>query len=67
MRITDLKRNDVPGAVALYREMVLAGEWRPEYASTIMRLHSDAGALMEAMAKESKTPEMAKALKAGRP
>ena len=40
-RITDLKRSDVPGALAFYREHLAAGTWKPEWGAQLQRLQDD--------------------------
>lgn len=40
-RVDDLERNDVPGAVAVYRAGLSAGTWTPEQAEMILMLQDD--------------------------
>lgn len=62
MKISELTRNDLDGAMALYRERVLAGTWSSDVARIVLRLQDDPKLLMTEMVKASKEPDISAAL-----
>lgn len=59
----DLERNDIDGALALYKRQLLAGEWRAEDAEMLLMLQDDPTELMARMVQlANEDPAVARAL-----
>jgi len=62
MTIQDLQRNDVPGAVTVFRHGVLAGDWDGDRTAVILQLQDDPTDLVKLLVDASKDPAVAAAL-----
>lgn len=54
---SSLDRNDVDGALERYRKAVLAGQWHPHLAESLLMLQDDWRSLSKAMTKLERTDE----------
>lgn len=56
MTISELKRNDVAGAIALYAERLSEGRINPDLVRSLLRLQDDPSMLLIEMRRVNPTP-----------